>query len=86
MSPSHRLEVRIMTSVLPGTSPPAHASPSRRACPFCGSTTLGEIEVEPGEWVVSCLECQAIGPTGRSTGAAIRRWNGGSIDPARLAK
>ena len=44
-------------------------------CPFCGSTALGvEVADILSSWV-TCLKCEAMGPSGESRAEAIAFWN-----------
>lgn len=49
-----------------------------KPCPFCGSTNLTHASVPTlgveMNWV-SCLNCQAVGPTDPDPEEAIRKWN-----------
>lgn len=55
--------------------------PQLNMCPFCGSTLLWISEVPSSNGVhyyVTCTECDAEGPSGKSKETATSKWNGRS--------
>jgi hypothetical protein len=44
------------------------------ACPFCYSDDTVCIEIDAGQWTVSCNQCQASGPTMPNRFDAVRAW------------
>ena len=49
--------------------------PKMKACPFCGHDEAWTSMVSPPDYAVSCLQCDAIGPTKDSCAEAITAWN-----------
>lgn len=54
------------------------AKPITAPCPFCGSTHEQHItiEIDAGNWAVTCEVCEGIGPSDTDPASAVALWGG----------
>lgn len=44
------------------------------ACPFCDGSVARACEFDVDRWAVSCVQCEAIGPSAKSETDAVEKW------------
>lgn len=51
------------------------AGASTLPCPFCGGEAVNFLGIDRFLWIANCLQCGALGPSGRDIQAARAAWN-----------